>query len=218
MVIKANALFPEKDYIISLQVQDIVTKVSNSHSIDIFATTGDILEITIDSRHNKHGYIDYANDAIFVCTTTFNGSEIGVVNATYTWSISATWDDLDMSLVTQELNSILIPAYVLEPDENYRIKVDVSYEGYDGTTDIFYTTDFETMYKFEVQPASGIAYNTDFVMSVALQTEEFEISQFNFGYIVNRDRYLLTRSSPVRVQTVILPRGDPLNSNKLKVY
>ena len=214
----SNSLYPDKDYIFTLSVEDSVTKLDSSYSVRIHAKAGLLLDVKIESRHNKHGYIDYSMPSMFVCNTTLNGSDISIMNATYSWAVTSNGLSISLTNSTQSLNGLLLPANTLQPQTVYSIQVNVSYQTYTGSANIEYNTIINTDYDFQIEPSSGVALSTQFIMAVSIQSHEFESSQFAFGYISDNKRQLLTRGSPVALNTVILPQGDSSNSDRLTVF
>lgn len=212
-----NTLFSDKDYIITLKVEDTNSFQSSEHSIGIYAASGTLLKITIESRHDKNGYIDYTQPSLFLCNSFLNNSSISTANATYTWSITdSTGDLISVPSAIFSLNSLKLPSVTFKADESYKISVTVSYPPYSGTTSTIYSTFSSSKYSFEVQPSVGTALSTEFVMACITQSFSFPITEFAFGYIKSSKRYLLTRSSPVAIHNVILPQGEAGNS--LTVY
>lgn len=175
-----------------------------------------MLDITIQSRHNKNGYIDYTQPALFVCSIQLNGKDIEIVNANYVWTITDS-TGLAVSLISsvQLLNSLQIPA-ILVPYEDYTVKVSVTYQNYTGSTSVIYTTKLDTVYSFEVEPNTGVGLSTEFIFSAVSQSYDYELNDFSFGYIKGGLRFYLTRSSPVPLRSVILPQGE--TSDRLTVF
>jgi uncharacterized protein Veg len=214
MTIPSGSLFPNRGYRISCTVIDPDSGKTAKSSTFIAAKSGEILDVTINSRHNKNGYIDYTYPSLFVCETMLSGAKIAINNATYTWAISdSLGNTVALPVNSTVLNSLRLPAETLvSQTKKYLIGCTVSYSSKTGTASIRYSTEFETLYSFVVEPVSGVGLVTEFVMAVVSQSYTFEINNFIFGYIKEGKKYLLTRSSPDPLYTVFLPQGETLNA------
>lgn len=217
MVLPLGSLFPNRGYRISCTVTDPESGKTAKASTFIHAKSGEILDVTIQSRHSKNGYIDYTLPSLFICETKLGGSKIAINNATYLWTISNSLGvSLTLPVNSTVMNSLKLPAETLKPQNKYSIGCTVSYSSKTGTSSITYSTEFDTLYSFVVEPISGVGLITEFVMAVVSQSYTYEINNFIFGYIKAGKRYHLTRSSPDPLYSVYLPQGE--TSDALTVF
>jgi hypothetical protein len=125
-------------------------------------------------------------------------------------------ESVNITSATQVYNGLKLPQNVLVPNEVYTVKVDIVYGAFTGTSTAVYTTMFETLYEFNVEPSTGVALSTEFFVVVSSQSFKFEINDFAFGYIKGGKRHLLTRASAVPLHTVLLPQGE--TSDQLTLF
>lgn len=207
--IPANSLFPNLKYRILVTVTDNISGVSAAHSVVVNTMQGMILNVRIDSQKNKNGYIDRTTPSLFVCSTVFNSTDILNINATYTWIITdSIGNSISLATGTQVLNNLKMPEYIFEADETYKFQVTVNYLTYSGSASIVYNTMIDSNYIFDVQPSSGVALSTDFMFIVTTQNYISELAVFSFGYIKNSTKYLISKTSPVPIQSFKLPQGE----------
>ena len=217
IIIPANSLFPNLKYRIFISVIDNISGLTAKHSVLLNTLQGKILDVKIDSSNNKNGFIDIAVPSLFVCSVIFNSSDILVVNAIYTWSIIDSMGYvISLTSSTQILNNLKVPENTFEADETYKVQVTVNYLTYTGTASIVYNTMIDTSYIFEVQPSIGVALSTRYEFIISTQGFVSELAVFSMGYKKNNARYLLSQTSPVPIQSFVLPQGE--TSNLLTVF
>lgn len=142
---------------------------------------------------------------------------INVKSATYAWTIKDTVGNIvDLSTASKVQNSMTLPAGLLSSDNFYVVELTVTQDTLVGTAQIKYSTMANTHYTFEVEPTSGVAFGTDFIVAAVSQNIDAELTNFAFGYIKGGKEYLLTRSLPKPLHIVKLPQGE--TSNQLTLF
>ena len=209
ITIPAGTLFPDRDYKISCQVTNSASKQSEKTSTFVEAKSGEILEIKIESRYSKNGYLDYKAPSLFICETLFNETYLPIINATYSWKVTDSFgNEMALPVESQILNSLKLPANTFAAQKNYIFEVVVNYLSYTGRVAIRYSTVDNTEYSLIIEPSSGIGLQTDFTMAVLSQSSSFEVNKFSFGFWKGGQKYYLTKISHDQLQNVILPQGD----------
>ena len=217
MTISANYLTENRSYKISLLVEDVENNREGVHHSTIHTTTGNIVHVEIDSRHNKNGYINPSKTSLFVALGSYNNSAIKVDQASYTWVIMDSLNNtVDLSSSRRVYNSLKLSSGTLIEDETYTVQVSVSYSGANGTASIVYDTIIDTNYTLEIAPSSGVALSTDFYVTAISHSSDYELVNFAFGYYKDGSKYLITRSSPSPSHVVKLPQGG--SNNELTLF
>lgn len=217
ITIKSGSLSAGKKYRITLEAEDIATGEMNRVSSFIGTFRGSEINVEIDSRVNQNKFIDYTQETLYVGLATYAGSGVNVKNSTFTWTLEdSVGNTVDLSTATQAQNSLIIPAGTLTANQIYVLELTVTYNNFTGTARLEHNTFFDTQYTFEVQPSSGVAFSTDFVISAVSQEIDAELDKFAFGYIKSGKEYLLTRASQNSVHVVKLPQG--MTSNSLTLF
>jgi hypothetical protein len=175
--------------------------------------SGSEINVEIDSRVNQNKFIDYTQETLFIGLATYGGTGVNVRNATYTWTLKdSVGSVVNLSTATQAQNSLIIPPRTFSTNQIFVLELTVVYNNYTGSAVIEYNTQFNTQYTFEVEPTSGVAFSTHFVISAVSQEIDAELDKFAFGYIESGKEYLLTRASQNSVHVVKLPKGETSNS------
>ena len=212
-----GSLVPNKIYNISLVVEDVLNHAVGDNSIIVNAMNGTQLTVQIDSKVNKNGFIDYSKQILFVAIANINGQGINANGANYTWSIINSLG-VSLSLVgsTQVMNSLKIPSNTFYKEEIFKVQVIVNYNSMVTNASIVFNTFTNSLYNFDVQPSTGVAFTTEFILSAGSQTMDSDQTNFIFGYIKNNKKYYLTRNQPIPLYTLKLPQGD--SGNILTVF
>ena len=184
ITIPMNSLNANKIYTLIVQVRDTLTNLNSEHAIKLDTKSGSVLHVKIESVFNKHGYIDYSKPALFICTADVNGVNIAINNATYSWIIR----DLDGNTIPLSagyivMNSLRLPERILNIDTFYSVEVTVTYLNHIENVFTIYNTEIDTDFSFEVEPMTGVAYDTEFIVSAITQSIDSEISELTFGYM-----------------------------------
>lgn len=217
VTISKEALLPDRNYRLVLEAEDTVNDSEGTHSVSLKTFTGNKMSVVIDSKINQNGYIDYTQDLLLVALATLNGTSIDVSNSTFTWTIKNSIGAIvSLSTAAKFENSLKIPSRTLEVNNYYMIEVEVKYNNVTGNAVIQYSTMLDTQYSFEIEPSSGTAFSTDFVMAAVSANIDAELTNFAFGYIKGGKEYLLTRGGPAPIHVVKLPPAE--TDNKLTVF
>jgi len=213
----SKALVADKDYRITLEVEDISTNETSIFSTHLRSFSGSEISVSIDSRESQDGYIDYSQESLFVGLPTLNNTGVDVTKTTFTWTLTDSIGNLiDLTSAIQVQNSLKILKNTLEMNQYYMLKLNVTTDNLTGTVSINYNTMFDSKFSFEISPTSGIAFNTDFIISSVTQEIDSLLTNFIFGYIKEGKEYFLTRDSPRPLHIVQLPPGD--STNQLTVF
>lgn len=66
IVIPSSSLFTNLSYKITLTVEEEETESYAKHSVVLKALPGMVLDVKVNSKSNKNGFIDYSSPVLFV--------------------------------------------------------------------------------------------------------------------------------------------------------
>jgi len=217
MTIPSGTLMKKKQYRIRLDVKDTISNYTGTHSVMVTAYSDTQMSVEIDSRHNENGYIDYTEEVLIIGVANINGTFINVANATFTWVISdSQGNQVDLASATKVQNSIKLPARTLVSDNIYNVYLTVNYMNVTGTATIEYSTMIDSYFSFEVEPSTGVAFSTDFIITAASQNVNIDTSTYVFGYLKGSVEHYLSRGSVKSMYILKLPQGE--SSDQLTLF
>eukprot|EP00347_Sterkiella_histriomuscorum_P003593 403363692 len=182
----SGILFPSNTYIFEVRVKDSQSNTQASMKCNMYSAPIDtqVLDVRFLAETNKNGYIDFSPDLAAFKVKIINSDKINKNSITYLWKVSdSSGYALNNNLLEIFKNSLGIPTTLMERNNIYTIEANISSNNYQGYIKIDYLTEPDLSFEFSVEPATGVAHETVFMISVTSQSTFDGLQTYVFGYV-----------------------------------
>lgn len=141
---------------------------THSHSVKLTTQAGPNLDVKIESRSNRNGFLDVNKRNGFKANAVMKGTPVNPKMATYTWTVH---DELNQAFsnFTSFNDFMKIGSGLLQKNKQYTVKVVANYNNgaATGHAEIKYITDVDSDYSFNIEPATGVSLVDKFSFSTS---------------------------------------------------